>query len=93
MIDLEVGDKVLTLPCFHMFHKNCIDDWFKKDKTCPFCQLEIKIEDNNKMPQIERNDTIIYNNNIRNNIPNKKTKKVVKKGNNQKKKNVIKTKQ
>ena len=73
MIDLEVGDRVLTLPCFHMFHKNCIDDWFKKDKTCPLCKLGIKIEDNNKMPQIERNDTIIYNNNIRNNIPNKKT--------------------
>lgn len=86
MIDLEVGDRVLTLPCFHMFHKNCIDDWFKKDKTCPLCKLEIKIEDNNKMPQIERNDTIIYNNNIRNNIPNKKTKKVVKKGNNQNRK-------
>ena len=88
-----------------MFHKNCIDDWFKKDKTCPLCKLQIKVEDNNykkdensdiaennfdrfnNMPEIERNDNIMYsnnNNNIRNKILNKKNKKVVKKAKKQK---------
>lgn len=49
LIDLKVGDRVLTLPCFHMFHKECIDDWFKKDKTCPLCKLEIKLDDSDEI--------------------------------------------
>ena len=57
LIDLNVGDRVITLPCFHMFHKECINDWFKKDKKCPLCKLEIKVD--------EKND----NNNV---IPEKK---------------------
>ena len=29
--------------CFHIFHKNCIDDWFIKKKSleCPICNIKI----------------------------------------------------
>ena len=70
LIDLNVGDRVIILPCFHMFHKECINDWFKKDKTCPLCKLEIKVDEkdvNNVIPEKKEEHTevaIERNNNI-----------------------------
>jgi len=32
---------VLTLPCYHIFHKECIKSWFKKDNKCAICKFEI----------------------------------------------------
>ncbi|KAL6184106.1 hypothetical protein ACLB2K_045510 [Fragaria x ananassa] len=30
---------IRTIPqCKHYFHANCIDEWFKKDVTCPLCR-------------------------------------------------------
>ena len=37
-----IGKKYITLPCFHFFHEQCIDDWFEKSKSCPICKIEIK---------------------------------------------------
>jgi len=31
-----IGDKIARMPCFCLFHKNCIDKWFEKQKQCPF---------------------------------------------------------
>jgi len=35
------GDEQRTLPCFHSFHRGCIDEWLKRSGTCPVCKLRI----------------------------------------------------
>ena len=37
-----INDEVKTLPCFHNFHKECIDQWFKAgNDSCPICKNKI----------------------------------------------------
>uniref|UniRef100_H2ZPM5 RING-type E3 ubiquitin transferase n=1 Tax=Ciona savignyi TaxID=51511 RepID=H2ZPM5_CIOSA len=33
--DLEEGSTIARLPCLCVYHKGCIDEWFKKSQTCP----------------------------------------------------------
>jgi E3 ubiquitin-protein ligase RNF115/126 len=37
----EKGSQVLILPCTHLFHPNCIKDWFGSNNTCPICKFVI----------------------------------------------------
>jgi len=37
MIELEIGDPIRFLPCMHIYHKDCIDDWLLRSFTCPSC--------------------------------------------------------
>lgn len=37
MIDFEVGDEVKYLPCMHIYHKDCVDDWLMRSLRCPSC--------------------------------------------------------
>ena len=34
-------EKVITLRCNHMFHQTCIEEWFKKGKSCPLCMFSL----------------------------------------------------
>ena len=39
----ETGVKVIYLPnCNHLYHTECILDWFKSHGTCPNCRQDVK---------------------------------------------------
>ncbi|XP_052059181.1 E3 ubiquitin-protein ligase RLIM-like [Mytilus californianus] len=42
--EYNVGDYVKALPCFHAYHKECIDQWLKSQAVCPVCRVDIKVE-------------------------------------------------
>lgn len=31
------GDKIKILECGHVYHYNCIKEWFKRKRECPLC--------------------------------------------------------
>ena len=34
------NDKIINLPCVHMFHNNCIRPWYNENYSCPICKNE-----------------------------------------------------
>ncbi|CAG0919403.1 unnamed protein product [Notodromas monacha] len=36
--DFEEGEDVRRLPCLHLFHRNCVDQWLTQNKACPICR-------------------------------------------------------
>lgn len=41
MEDFEEGDELRTLPCFHLFHAKCVDQWLKVSSVCPTCRHKV----------------------------------------------------
>ena len=41
---IKNGEKIMVLPCFHMFHSDCIKTNFKYNNSCPNCKSELNSE-------------------------------------------------
>lgn len=46
--DFENGDKTIVLPCIHLFHYDCIVQWFESHNSCPVCKYEVTGNNNNR---------------------------------------------
>ncbi|KAI5076483.1 hypothetical protein GOP47_0008548 [Adiantum capillus-veneris] len=42
-LDYEDGDGLLTLPCRHCYHADCIKNWLQINKVCPICSAEVTL--------------------------------------------------
>lgn len=42
LVEYEDGDSLRILPCYHEFHRTCIDKWLKEiHRVCPLCRGDI----------------------------------------------------
>ncbi|XP_069768072.1 E3 ubiquitin-protein ligase Arkadia isoform X5 [Narcine bancroftii] len=41
---LEEGEDVRRLPCMHLFHQVCVDQWLATNKKCPICRVDIEAQ-------------------------------------------------
>lgn len=48
--DFEKKDQLVKIPCGHVFHQyTCLDEWLKKNNTCPTCRAP-----NNSLPSTKK---------------------------------------
>ncbi|CAA3026831.1 E3 ubiquitin- ligase Praja-2-like isoform X1 [Olea europaea subsp. europaea] len=45
--DVLIGEKLIRMPCCHLYHGDCIVTWLKIRNTCPVCRYELPTDDLN----------------------------------------------
>lgn len=43
LYEFKIGERISTLPCLHIFHCDCINNWLKNELTCPVCKFEVTL--------------------------------------------------
>lgn len=46
LCDFEDNEDVRRLPCMHLFHIVCVDQWLHNNKRCPICRVDIESKSN-----------------------------------------------
>lgn len=41
LAEYEDGDELRFLNCEHIFHVVCVDEWLRRNKTCPLCSQDV----------------------------------------------------
>ena len=42
LCEFEEGEDMTTLPCLHLFHKECLEQWLREKGTCPMCNIGVE---------------------------------------------------
>ena len=42
--EYENGEEILTTPCFHVYHKECLANWLKRQNFCPIDRIPIDVD-------------------------------------------------
>lgn len=43
-LEFEEEEDVRRLPCMHLFHVPCVDQWLALNKRCPICRVDIETQ-------------------------------------------------
>ncbi|KAG8050435.1 hypothetical protein GUJ93_ZPchr0009g719 [Zizania palustris] len=45
-LEFEEGESLIALPCKHLYHHECINQWLQINKVCPVCSAEVSTPEN-----------------------------------------------
>ena len=65
----NIGDRVVRLPCGHLYHRPCIEEWLQKKCTCPICRYELKTDNDRfeeeRLERMQARKTILRTHDLR----------------------------
>ena len=44
LYDINIGERECTLPCLHIFHPECLEQWIVRKRLCPVCKYDISLD-------------------------------------------------
>lgn len=45
--EISIGSEIdaVRMPCFHVYHRNCIQKWLELSSLCPLCRFQMPKEE------------------------------------------------